>query len=278
MCGPQNCDGCCRGNVCEPGTDVVNCGINGRACATCPGADLCTMQGATRSCQAPTACEMTCEGCCDANDQCQAGFLDPQCGQNGAACLDCQSFIPASTCDTNASPRVCTSQQNQCPSTYAGCPNGVMAVLPAQEQVCSAADLKNAAAACLGGAHTPGCQSFFQFEQSQNATCASCLSPFDFDFTELNGLIACLSPFVDPSCQRTLACLNDCENQTCNLCPESTSLQQCRTQVANSACSSFLSGATCIEPGFFGPGSFCSPAQGQFGDWLAAVGQHYCLQ
>jgi hypothetical protein len=153
-----------------------------------------------------------------------------------------------------------------------------MAVLPAQELVCSDGDLQNASAACSGGAHTPGCQSFFQFEESQNAACAACLSPFDFDFQELNGLIACLSPFVSESCQRTLACLNDCENQTCDACPDSTSLQQCRGEGVSEMCAGYVENVTCVEAALLGSGSFCSPGQGQFGDWLSTVGGHYCLE
>ena len=41
-CGASTCNGCCRGNVCEPGDALAACGGGGVACAVCPANALCT--------------------------------------------------------------------------------------------------------------------------------------------------------------------------------------------------------------------------------------------
>lgn len=40
-CGPQNCGGCCLGDVCQPGTSVSGCGAKGGLCATCREGQIC---------------------------------------------------------------------------------------------------------------------------------------------------------------------------------------------------------------------------------------------
>ncbi len=279
-CGPPNCAGCCRADTCLPGTDVSSCGFGGQACQLCSGAESCTATKSGGTCLATPPCQASCLGCCDQNGQCEAGFLDTACGQGGGACTNCDALGPASTCDTNSTPRVCASQQIQCPAPYGGCAPGTTAAAPVPQSVCSASDLQNAMAACANGAHTPGCQAFFQFEQAANPACEVCLSAFDYDFTEANGLIACLSPFVDAPCGNDLGCLSDCESQSCAMCSNAASTAQCRTQAASGACSAFVNGAQCITGAFFGPGAFCSPLGklAQFGAWLGTVGAHYCQE
>jgi len=53
---------------------------------------------------------------------------------------------------------------------------------------------------------------------------------------------------------------------------------QCRQQVAQGQCQTYIQGATCIGTALFGQGSFCNPQtyQGNYGSWLAGVGAHYC--
>lgn len=42
-CGPQTCNGCCdTAGKCQPGNNGTACGISGRACLSCQGAELCT--------------------------------------------------------------------------------------------------------------------------------------------------------------------------------------------------------------------------------------------
>jgi hypothetical protein len=228
----------------------------------------------------PTCNEANCTGCCDVNDACQAGFIDTQCGQGGASCEDCTAIVPSSTCDVSVTPRTCASQQSICPAPYASCPPSLETPSPAQQKVCSQGDLQNAASACTAGAHTTACSSFFAFEQQHNPACAKCLAPFDYDFQELTGLTTCAAPFADAACNHTTACLVDCTDSACAKCADSGARQACEAAVPNGVCAQYYQAAQCIGQAFVGPGSFCDPNQGtgQFGDWLSAVGQHYCAQ
>lgn len=47
-CGPANCpNGCCRNNVCQPGTAKDACGTGGATCATCAGKKKCNANSRT---------------------------------------------------------------------------------------------------------------------------------------------------------------------------------------------------------------------------------------
>jgi hypothetical protein len=277
VCNSETCPfGCCDGGTCLSGELDSFCGTNGGSCVDCGASnESCTAQTCV---PVPPSCNASnCAGCCDLNNACQAGFIDTLCGQSGASCVDCTSIVPASTCDVSVAPRTCESLQTQCPAPYPSCPASLETPAPVAQNVCSASDLQNAAAACEGGAHSVACNSFFTFEKSANAACATCLSPFDFDFAEVTGLTTCVAPFVDADCNHTTACLVDCGNKACAQCLDATTLQQCQADVTSSVCSTYFNGAECIENAFFGPGSFCEP-EGQFGDWLSVVGQNYCEQ
>ncbi len=183
-----------------------------------------------------------------------------------------------STCDVSVTPRTCQSEQTQCPSPYPGCNPGLLEPAPVTEKVCSATDLANAAAACQLGATTAGCTAFFQFEQRQRPTCASCLAPFDYDFTASLGIVNCVVPFLSTACNHDLACLVDCAGSSCSKCQGQQAVAQCQSQAETAQCSSFESGATCAETALTGgPGSFCAPG-GNYGTWLQTVGTHYCGQ
>jgi hypothetical protein len=281
VCDPSTCKGCCDANKnCLPGNLDSFCGNGGKACTDCAASSE-TCKGGNTCVKVVPPCNVTnCTGCCDQAGTCQAGFIDTQCGQSGASCEDCTAIVPASTCDVGVTPRTCASQQTVCPAPYASCPASLETPSPAQELVCTQSDLQNAASACTAGAHTAACNSFFAFEQQHNAKCASCLQPFDFDFQELQGLTTCAAPFVDATCNHITACLVDCTDVACGKCPDPGSQQGCETSVPGGVCAPYYNGAQCIGQAFFGPGSFCDPNQGtgQFGDWLSAVGQHYCAQ
>jgi len=281
VCDPSTCPtGCCDGTNCLPGNLDTFCGTGGVACVDCETSKKTCSTGQTCAGAPPTCDATNCQGCCDQSNTCQAGFIDTQCGQAGASCEDCTQIVPASTCDVDVSPRTCQSQQVQCPAPYPSCPGSLETPSPTQQNVCSASDLQNAAAACEGGAHSDACNSFFSFEKTSNPSCAACLTPFDYDFSELTGLTTCAAPFVDASCNHTTACLVDCTDKSCAQCVDSGALQDCQAAVPNSVCAVYYAGAQCIENAFVGPGSFCDPNQGSglFGDWLQQVGQNYCEQ
>jgi hypothetical protein len=283
-CGPQSCSGCCFGDQCLSGTEQTACGINGQACANCTASQQTCVSGGGIGgfCEGgPLLCTpQTCTGCCDANNACQPGFVNGACGQNGAACEDCSALSPPSTCDVSVTPRACTSQQTVCPSPYGACPPGLQTPAPANQAACSASDLQNAAAACTAGAHTSACQSFFQFEKSQNPACAACLAGFDYDFQELTALFECVAPFVGAACNHETACVVDCTDKSCATCVDPGAAAQCRAQVRTGGCAAYYQGAQCVGAALSGPAVFCDPSQymGNLGRWLQGVGAHYCAQ
>jgi hypothetical protein len=280
-CGPMTCPGCCSGMICQPGFANDACGLMGQVCQDCkPFGQGAICSNGVCVPPPPLCNSATCPGCCDVTGACQPGFVDGQCGQLGASCQNCTALVPPSTCDVNVMPRVCTSLQAQCPAPYSGCPAGLQNPVPAKQAACSMADLTNASSACKGGAHTAGCMSFFQFENSQNPVCAKCLSLFDVDFTELTGVFTCAAPFVDATCNHATACAADCGNQSCSMCPDPAAADQCRSSVATAQCQVYVQPAQCVGAALMGPALFCNPSQysNVFGAWLEGVGQHYCLQ
>jgi hypothetical protein len=267
------------------GLSITVCGAFGKACQDCTqlGAEQCAAVPMLfgGQCVPLMACGPdTCAGCCDPFGACLPGFLDTQCGDTGSACQDCTTLVPPSTCDVSLSPRVCTSQQQQCPAPYGGCDPALLVQTQPPQKVCSAGELQNAAAGCSGGAYTAGCNAFYQFESQSNGACANCLQPFDFDFADLSGLAACAAPSLDPTCNHNAACFLDCSNQTCSNCPDDPTTTQCQAQVRTGQCGVFAQNATCVLPSAFPPGSLCSPMTygNNFGAWLQAVGAKYCGQ
>jgi hypothetical protein len=275
----ENCvTGCCDPNgVCHDPTDTA-CGMLGAPCVDC------TTFGAQCQdiCVAPdggTLCSQTCDGCCDAQGQCQLGFADAQCGQYGATCSDCTALVPASTCEEDIHPRVCTSQQTACPAAYPTCPPGLQIRAPAVQRVCSATDLLDAAAGCADGVtSSPTCGAFYGREASSNPACAACLEVFDFDFVDQTGIRTCVAPYVSAACNHNSACVADCTREACAACDDGTS--QCETQAQTGACAAFTQADECITQALSGPAAVCNPTtyQGKFGAWLQAVGAKYCGQ
>jgi hypothetical protein len=281
-CNAQTCPlGCCdaAGN-CQQGFGDTQCGNSGSLCLDCQTlGDRCLGQRCT-SPEGGSPCSQSCAGCCDANGNCQAGFVDTQCGETGRTCQDCTMLNPPSTCDANVFPRGCTSQQMQCPGPYASCPAGLREPVPVPKKVCSATELQNAAAACSGGANTAACGSFINFESSANPACANCLLPFDVDFVAQSGVLACVAPYVDATCNHSSACVVDCTNQSCFGCLDSTSTSQCDSQVQSGVCSTYAQANQCAVQALGGPAAVCNPTtyQGNFGAWLQGVGAKYCGQ
>ncbi len=277
-CNAQTCPfGCCDATgTCQSGFNAnTQCGGGGSLCLDC------TKFGATcigQTCYSPdgsSPCSQSCAGCCDSTGNCQGGFLDTQCGENGGACQNCTTLKPASTCDVAVEPRLCTSQQTVCPGVYPACPAPLQQPSPTRMMACSTADLQNAAAACSGGASTASCNSFFG---SVNAACNTCLAPFDVDFIAQSGVRLCVAPFVDATCNHNSACIVDCTAESCFNCPDTPSTSSCETQVQNGTCATYTQADTCVAQALAGTGAVCNPAtyQGNFGAWLQAVGAKYC--
>ena len=274
-CNPSNCGGCCDSSgICQPGGSSDACGFGGGTCEDCLSfGETCQNE------QCLTACNpQNCQGCCDANSVCQPGFLDTQCGGFGGACADCATLNPPSTCDASLFPPACASQQMTCPAPYPGCAPGTTTFPPATQPSCSPSDLANAAAACAAGASTTACQNFFNFEFTQNPACGGCLEPFDIDFVYETGVYSCIAPYVTSACNAATGCSANCSEDSCGSCPDTTSFDQCSTNVGTGQCATYAQPAQqCEQQAFSGPAAFCDPSQySSFGAWLKGVGTQYC--
>jgi hypothetical protein len=107
-CGPNNCKGCCAGDVCVGGQSDAQCGTGGLACSDCAAQNqFCN--GSTGQCQSiQPLCDATnCKGCC-AGDVCVTSETDAQCGLGGKACTDCTTT--GSTCNAGTCVSTCNAQ------------------------------------------------------------------------------------------------------------------------------------------------------------------------
>ncbi|MCR9162260.1 MAG: C2 domain-containing protein [Nannocystaceae bacterium] len=93
------CDGCCDASGdCIPLEQIDDsaCGIEGDTCASCP-ADFACSAGSCIS----TACQSTCDGCCD-GATCNTGDTLRACGQGGSACEPCPAgTLCTDTCEAD---------------------------------------------------------------------------------------------------------------------------------------------------------------------------------
>jgi hypothetical protein len=117
VCNFLNCDGCCDGNVCNEVASKTSCGLNGRACKTCEGADECF----SGSCAPPTTDCNGCEGCCLDGTQCLPGNDQAACGAQNDACVACPDgqgceggMCKAIACDATSCPDGCCTSNGQC--------------------------------------------------------------------------------------------------------------------------------------------------------------------
>jgi hypothetical protein len=204
------------------------------------------------------------------------GFGNEACGSTGAACSNCTT--QAATCNALASPRVCSNAGGKCPAAYGACPAGTQTPVPAQlTKVCSTADLDAVGAACTGGPDTGTCRSAFLVLATTNPSCSTCLRPFDVPFAQLSGLYRCASAFVDAACNQATGCAINCQDASCNQCLPAFDAQ-CRDRVNDTGgqCKPFVQATGCTAAPL-GPGQLCSSATyASFGEWLRAVGDHFC--
>lgn len=279
-CNASNCScGCCddQGD-CLGGLDAPRCGTGGRRCVDCTGNGNQCVLGVCTMPDGGEPCSQSCPGCCDGNGVCLPGFTDTQCGQIGSLCVDCTSVKPASICDVNVSPRTCVSLQTECPGVYPDCPAALQEPAPVRQKVCSTSDIQNAASGCAGGPDTAGCNAFFNFEATSNAACFRCLQPFSYDFVDGIGIRLCVEPFVDAACNHNSACVVECVNEACYICPDTPSAVLCAAQVQSGACAPYYQADVCVTTALNGAGAVCNPAtyQQSFSAWFQAVGAKYC--
>ena len=91
-CGPTTCpNGCCDGNKCVDGTSDWACGTGGQACVGCSMYSTCDPE--MQQCVESQECgSWNCEGCCDANGECQWGGDAWACGIGGMKCANCSEM------------------------------------------------------------------------------------------------------------------------------------------------------------------------------------------
>ncbi|MHB8420020.1 MAG: hypothetical protein ACYDCL_18250 [Myxococcales bacterium] len=109
---PNTCDGCCDATAtCQLGSATAACGAGGAACTACGAypAECVSLNGGNQCCT-PTCsgkckgasdgcggtCPDECAGCCDSNNNCQAGNALNACGNGGVACQNCGTTACAS--------------------------------------------------------------------------------------------------------------------------------------------------------------------------------------
>lgn len=124
-CGPDNCSGCCVGNVCVGGTADSTCGAAGGQCLDCSATgQQCTPTGSGGACTGSATCTAaTCAGCC-VGDVCLAGTANTACGGSAAACENCSAsgdictaaMTSGGVCSALCGPDNCTGccQDNVC--------------------------------------------------------------------------------------------------------------------------------------------------------------------
>ncbi len=240
-CGPNNCSGCCLGDVCVPGNTQNSCGAKGQQCQNC-GNGTCS----NGTCETTMGCgPQTCPGCCNGNT-CLSGQDTNACGQGGQQCFACP---PNATCFGGSCGIVIDAGgcgPNNCP----GCcdANGL----------CEQGQSTNA---CGQGGQLcnpcpPGfaCQGGFCFQQPDSGACGptNCKGCCDFNGTCQTG-------------QNPGACGQG--GQQCNVCPPNSTCGpggMCQAQVPCTA-------ANCL--GCCDANNFC---QGGFVDTGCGSGGAQC--
>jgi hypothetical protein len=120
VCNFLTCEGCCDGNVCNKDASKSKCGLNGRACQICEGADECF----SGSCAPPTTTCDGCTGCCLGGSQCLAGDDQAACGTGNGACESCPAgqgceggACVAVECNATTCATGCCTANGQCVQT-----------------------------------------------------------------------------------------------------------------------------------------------------------------
>ncbi|HEX8796861.1 MAG TPA: hypothetical protein VF765_38180, partial [Polyangiaceae bacterium] len=275
-CTPQNCpNGCCNGNVCQPGTSSNACGFGGQACQKCPSGN-CQNQ----ICQAEPQCNaQNCGfGCCEGN-VCVSGTSSNACGFGGQACQNCQAFGEACQGQVCQGQTGCNAQNcgfgccqgnfcnsgtssNACGFGGQPCQNCQAFGETCQGQVCSIVGTCNAQTCpngcCLGGACIPGnldnacgfggqacqnCQSFGDICQGQVCVPAGGCNPNNcFGCCQGN---FCVPGTTDNSCGFSGQACQDCQ-----LHGETCQNQQCQTACNPNNCQGCCDTNQMCQPGF----------------------------
>lgn len=248
VCNRQSCpNGCCdRNGICQPGASSQQCGRGGIACFACGPNQYCSTEtGACRdkppcgpeTCpngccvpqpDGPDICDTTkqgctpggacCAGCCDANDVCQPGTGDGECGLNGSACIICNPLD--GLCD-----------QGRCQCDAANCPNGCCSNGPGNPGLCFVDDPRFCGAngvTCTACPEGTACNAQEQCE----CTAQSCLASTGRRCR--NNQCLCDAELCDGCCQD-------------NVCKPGTTPDACGNGAGGGPCATCAPGDVCVD-------------------------------
>lgn len=317
-CSPANCSGCCDASgACQPGTSNGQCGSDGGQCRSCTSSGLqCSVPGGYCA-FVPSCSSATCpNGCCDASGVCRDGRSDQACGTSGGTCSNCsssgQACAPQGFCynGTHCGPDNCAgcctgngqcrpgsgnqacgqfgslcenctatnetcqgqvcSNGSTCPAAYPGCSPSAATSPAFRANACSADDLNQLASGCSQGSCGPA----FGLLLNRNPSCYDCMLQFTGD----DAYARCLAPFLSSSCNHSFTCAAQCNQAACGQCSDAEQ-DACGNTVFGSGgdCEDYLTGLYCNQAAITGPAAFCQ-FNGDVGDWLLGVGNHFCGQ
>jgi hypothetical protein len=268
-CG-SDCRGCCNNGQCLSGADPWACGAMGEPCQNCTGpGQACEITPAGGICSTTQTCDpQNCRGCCRTDGVCGSGWTNDECGSGGVVCQNCVVF--GGTCQNQS----CTPGPTpDCPAAYSGCPNYYRTSQPTTSLgVCQPYDLDALRDACNGTPTSPSCGQWFQNEKATNPLCYTCV----FQFTGTDAYAKCLAPYIRHTCNHELTCTLDCMNQACGQC-STQQVDQCQNDIfqGGGTCSVYTQGIWCAQDAINQKAPFCGSGP-DTGDWLRAVGNHYC--
>ncbi|MFT3924567.1 MAG: hypothetical protein QM778_18655 [Myxococcales bacterium] len=176
--------GCCAGGSWHAGTEVSACG-SGEECSDCASQGLlCDKHdGLCKPCGPGT-----CDGCCDANGQCQLDGLSlTACGRAGTTCADCSQV-----------------DQQTCTEGYCQCPAGtrLLACPMNPKGSCVANDV----GCCVAWRQTGQCSGAGPREPQNDLSCGSLVEAWRSGFCECaSGVVLADCGHADTTCEAVCA-------------------------------------------------------------------------
>ncbi len=138
-CDATNCNGCCVGDLCLPGSDQTACGEKGQACQNCnaAGTTCGPLAGGGGRCEGIGRCgPANCGGCCDAKGTCVEGIDSTACGRGGESCNDCTPRAQVCAPRDQPNGRSCIDPPPCGPLNCNGCCIGNVCTLGTQDTAC----------------------------------------------------------------------------------------------------------------------------------------------
>lgn len=248
-CDATNCNGCCVGDLCLPGTDGSACGNKGAACSSCTaqGTTCGPVAGGGGQCQGIGRCgPQNCGGCCDATGVCTEGIDSTSCGRGGESCNDCTGSSRVCAPRDQPNGRTCIDPPPCGPANCAGCCIGNVCTMGAQDTACGRNGVQ--CTNCAGANQTCGaagtCTGAVTCGPANCRGCCdgnTCVGGNDPAACGANG-VACRACGVGGTCTT-----GTCANPACSAanCPGCCQGDRCLAGFTNRSCGS--NGAACAD-------------------------------